>query len=176
MRDRYERAPTFAQFVESATKNQELWRAVYRLAKVPPELVARASALAGRWHLLILAEDWCGDAVNTIPIVTRLAEAMPNVDVRIVARDENPDLMDAHLTRGSRSIPVVMVLDEQFEERGWWGPRPRALQEWVLSTGLSMDKDARYREIRTWYARDHGHTTAEEILALMESAALSVSQ
>lgn len=169
MRDRYERASSFADFVAGATKNQDLWRAVHRLAKLPPELVARASAIPTRWHLLVLTEDWCGDAVNTVPIIVRLADAVPSIDARLLSRDANPDIMDAHLTRGSRSIPVVMALDAEFEERGWWGPRPRALQEWVLSTGLSMEKDARYREIRTWYARDHGRTTIEEIVTLLEN-------
>jgi hypothetical protein len=53
----------------------------------------------------VLSEDWCGDAVNSVPYLARLAELAPNLDLRVLARDENPDLMDAHLTRGSRSIP-----------------------------------------------------------------------
>lgn len=171
MRERFERAPSFAQFVDGARKNQELWRTVHRLATVPPELVARANALPGCWHLLVLAEDWCGDAVNTVPVIQRLVESAPALDLRILARDENPDLMDAHLTGTSRSIPVVMLLDDRYEERGWWGPRPSALQAWVMSDGLAMDKDARYREIRRWYARDHGRSTADEIISLVERAA-----
>jgi hypothetical protein len=79
--------------------------------------------------------------------------------------------MDTHLTNGSRSIPVVMVLDEHYEERGWWGPRPRELQEWVLSEGLRLPVDERYRRVRSWYARDQGRTTLEEMVTLLESAA-----
>ncbi len=81
--------------------------------------------------------------------------------------------MDAHLTGTSRSIPVVIVLDDQFQERGWWGPRPTVLQQWVLGEGHSLEKDARYREIRTWYARDKGRTTLEGVLAVMERSAAS---
>lgn len=173
--ERYERAMTFAEAVERARKNQELWRAVYRLGNVSPELAARVRALPGRWHLLVLSEDWCGDAVNTVPLVARLAEAAPNVDLRILPRDENPDLMDSHLTGRSRSIPVVMALDERYRERGWWGPRPRELQSWVLSEGLAMDKDPRYHAIRSWYARDHGRTTLTEIVDMMERGAAAAS-
>jgi hypothetical protein len=172
LQERYNKALTFEQFVDGARKNQDLWRGVYRLAKVPQEYVERVKAvIPGQWHLLVLAEDWCGDAVNSVPLIVRLAEASGNVDVRLLARDKNPDIMDQHLTNGSRSIPVVMVLDEAFEERGSWGPRPHPLQEWMLSTGLQMPSEPRYHEARTWYARDRGLTTLEEVVGLLESAA-----
>ena len=135
------------------------------------DYVRRVSSLPGRWHLLVLSEDWCGDAVNTVPIVARLVERCPNVDMRVLARDVNPDLMDAHLTGGSRSIPVIIVLDEAYEERAWWGPRPTALQRWVSGQGQLLEKTARYREARTWYARDRGRTTLDEVVSMLERAA-----
>jgi hypothetical protein len=174
LKDRFENAPRFAQFLASAEKNATLWRDTYRLTRVPPETVSRADALAGRWHLLVLNEDWCGDAVNTIPHLARLAELSRNVDLRVLGRDANPDLMDAHLSStGARAIPVVIVLDEAFEERGWWGSRPGALQRWVMEEGLALEKDERYRYVRTWYARDRGRSTLDEVLTLMERAAAS---
>lgn len=166
-RARFETALTFEQFVAGANKNQELWRGIYRLAQVPPDLVGRVAALPAPRHLLILVEDWCGDAVNTVPPIVRLAEQAGTIDVRLLGRDANPDIMDAHLTTGSRSIPVVMVLDEQYIERGWWGPRPTELQNWVMRVGMQMPSPERYHEIRTWYARDHGRTTLQEVVALI---------
>jgi hypothetical protein len=171
MRDRYLGAMEFEEMLATATANQDLWAAVWRRAQVPEGLVQRLGAIGGAWHFLVLSEDWCGDAVNTVPIVARLAELAGNADLRVLARDSNLDLMDTHLTGSSRSIPVVIVLDEEFQERAWWGPRPRALQEWVLGPGKALDKDARYRDIRAWYARDKGRTTLEEVVAMVEAAA-----
>ena len=131
-----------------------------------------AAALGGAWHLLVLSEDWCGDAVNSVPVIARLAELAPNVDLRVLARDENLDLMDAHLSGTSRAIPVVIALDGEFNERGWWGSRPAPLQQWVTGPGKAMEKDARYREIRSWYARDKGRTTLEEVVGMMEKTAV----
>lgn len=170
MRDRYLGAPEFGEMLASATKNADLWAAVWRRTAIPDEFVQRVAALGGAWHLLVLSEDWCGDAVNTVPVVARLAELAPNTDLRVLARDENLDLMDAHLSGTSRSIPVVIVLDEEFNERGWWGPRPAALQQWVLGPGQALEKDVRYREIRSWYARDKGISTLQELVSLMERA------
>ncbi len=171
LRARYESALHFAEFLERAVKNAQLWRDTYRLVRVPSDAVARATAIGGRWHLLVMVEDWCGDAVNTVPHLARLAELAPNLDLRIVGREDNPELMDAHLTNGSRSIPIVLLLDEAFVERAWWGPRPRELQAWVVTEGRQLEKDERYRHVRTWYARDRGRTTVHEVLALAESAA-----
>ena len=171
MRDRYLGAMEFGEMLAMVTKHEALWASVWRRAEVPDELLARFAALGGAWHLLVLSEDWCGDAVNTVPVVARLAELAPNADVRVLARDANVDLMDAHLTGTSRSIPIVILLDEEFKEVAWWGPRPRALQAWVMGPGKALEPEAKYREVRAWYARDRGRSTLEELVALAESVA-----
>jgi hypothetical protein len=170
LRERYLGAPEFETMLAAAEKNAELWAAVWRRAVVPEEFVRRVAALGEAWHLLVLSEDWCGDAVNLVPLVARLAEACPNIlDLRLFPRDQNLDLMDAHLTGRSRSIPVVILLDEQYAECGWWGPRPAELQQWVLGPGQELPKDERYRETRRWYARDGGRSTLEEITRILEA-------
>ncbi len=171
LRTRYLAAPTFAESVAAATKDQDLWPMIHRTARVPAELVRRVESIGGDWHLLILSEDWCGDAVNTVPLLARLAELSSNLAVRVLPRDQNLDLMDAHLTNGSRSIPAAILLDAEFVERGWWGPRPAPLQRWVMHEGKALASEQRYPEIRKWYARDRGLTTLDEIVTLLMAAA-----
>ncbi len=171
MQEHWERAWTFPEMLARARSHRVLWGEIHDRARIPPALLERVAALGGRWYLLLLSEDWCGDAVNTVPVLARLAEAAPNLELRILARDQNPALMDTHLTGTSRSIPVAMVLDDDFREHGWWGPRPTPLQQWFLETGKHMPKEARYREMRGWYARDRGATTLAEVVALIERAA-----
>lgn len=170
MRARYESALTMEQFVAVAASNQELWASFGRRAVAAEDVVERANRLPGRRHLLVLLEDWCGDAVNTVPMIAALARASTTLDLRILSRDANLDLMDAHLTSGTRSIPVVIVLDEGYRELGWWGPRPTPLQSWVRSDGQLLEKAARYREVRRWYARDRAQTTLAELLSLLEGS------
>ena len=73
--------------------------------------------------------------------------------------------MDRYLTNGSRSIPVVIVLDEEFAELGHWGPRPAELQSWVMTNRLTIPKSELYPQVRRWYARDRGESTLREVLA-----------
>ena len=117
---------------DEVEKHPELWRGIYRTHDTPEWAAARVQETGGPWRLLVIAEDWCGDASNTVPVLARLAEAASNLDLRIVKRDAYPDLMDAYLTNGSQSIPLAIVLDEDSEPVGRWGPRPAELQDFVL--------------------------------------------
>jgi len=170
LRERFLAGESFARFLERPKKNSDLWNALYKRAKVSDETAARVAQVRYPWHLLILSEDWCGDSLNTLPAVARLTEATPLIDMRIISREANPDLMSSHLTGLSRSIPVIMVLDDDFNERGWWGPRPGPLQTWVMERGLTLPKDERYREVRTWYVRDHGETALNELIEIIAKA------
>lgn len=161
-------AVPLADAIAAAQKNRELWEAVYRGARVGPEALARAAALPGPRRLLAISEDWCGDAVNSLPYVARLAEATPGLALRVLARDEHPALMDAHLTDGARSIPIVLALDGAWTLLGAWGPRPAELQRWVLGPGRALDKAERYKEVRRWYARDRGRAIVGELLDVLE--------
>ena len=64
-----------------------------------------------------------------------------------------------------------MVLDASFEEKGWWGSRPRALQALVSTEWRELSKEDRYREVRHWYVSDKGVSTASEIAALLHEIA-----
>jgi len=169
LEQRFNEGETFADFLARPHQYRDLWNALYKHATVPEDLLARARKIQKPWHLLVLSEDWCGDSINTLPLIAKLTDDVPSLDLRILGRDANPDLMDAHLTGKSRSIPVIMLLDANYVERGSWGPRPRPLQEWVMAH-IELPKADRYKEVRTWYARDHGVTSLTEILDMIDGA------
>jgi hypothetical protein len=168
--ERFNSGSTFDELLARPKTNGDMWNAIYKRAALEPDAAARAKAINKRVNLLVLNEDWCGDSVNILPYVARLVEASNLIEMRIVGRDTNRDLMDAHLTGHSRSIPVVVVYDENFHELGWWGPRPAPLQQWMTTDGLALPKPDRYPLIRAWYARDKGRTIVSEILSIIEKA------
>jgi thiol-disulfide isomerase/thioredoxin len=167
---RYQAAPDFAAYLASVTKHAELWQALYRTAAVSPEAIEKMRGAATSVRLLVLSEDWCSDCFSTVPIIARLAERA-GIDLRVLARDANLDLMDAHLSSGTRSIPVVMALDAGFNVLSWWGPRPAALQRWYRGESLLLQSADRSRKKRAWYARDRGRTVVAEVLETVERAA-----
>jgi hypothetical protein len=159
-------AVTFDAFVAEAEKHVELWKGVYRTAMIPPETI---DPLRGRgpYRILVIAEDWCGDASNTVPVLARWADLTPELDLRIIKRDDYPTVMDDYLTNGTRSIPIAIVFDENGRELGFWGPRPGEVQAWVTEHKDRMPSKERYPHVRRWYARDRGRTTLDEVLAIM---------
>lgn len=82
-------------------------------------------------NILVITEDWCGDAMMNNPILQKVAEAA-TLDVRTVLRDENHALIDRHLTNGGRSIPIYLLLDQEGQILSTWGPRAAPLQEYVM--------------------------------------------
>ena len=168
----WDKALPFDSFVASCkAEHCGLWEGIYKLARVPDWALAAVPANAGR-KLVVIAEDWCGDASNTVPIIAKLAEMAPGLELRVIPRDENPELMDQYLTNGSRSIPIVIALSQDFEEIGHWGPRPTQLQAWVMANRGTTPKAELYPQVRKWYARDRGETTIREVL---EAAGLPVT-
>lgn len=170
---RFDGGLPFDEFVLMATENADLLASVRSRATAPPTYAARVEATGRQWRLLVLTEDWCGDGVNIVPWTDALARSTGNLDLRIIRRDEHLDLMDKHLTGGrARSIPIALLLDESGAERAWWGPRPTALQAWFITPEVqAMEKSARYRELRRFYARDRGRSILEELTSMIESVA-----
>jgi len=175
--DRFQQAQPYEAWLAASTQPKlvALQRSIRSRTEVAPALVERVTAVGRRWHFLLLSADWCSDAVSIEPWIDALCAETPLLSMRLLDRDQHLDLMDQHLTNGrSRSIPVVLVLDEQGVERAWWGPRPRALQAWVMSDAAqAMAPEVRFRETRRWYTEDRGRAILTELVALLERCAES---
>lgn len=169
-RARWDAAPRFPEYLALVVKNAELWQGVYRMAVVSPDAIERLRQLPGEWRLLALSEDWCSDCVSCLPVIARLAERS-GIDLAVLGRDANPDIMDAHLSSGARSIPTVAILDPEGRRRAWWGPRPSPLHRWMRNEGLFLPTTEQGRRKRAWYARDRGRTVVKEIVEAIERAA-----
>jgi hypothetical protein len=157
----WEKAERFSLFLQRSGSHRELWEGLYRIARIPDW--ARETLHGEPRKLLVLAEDWCGDASNIVPFLARWADDTAGLELRILRRDQYPEVMNQYLTNGSRSIPIVIVLDQDYQELGHWGPRPHELQAWVMNNRDILPKAELYPLIRKWYARDRGETTLREI-------------
>lgn len=164
----WEQALPFDGFLKESTTHCDLWTGLYRTALVPAWAKDEARRLGGSFRLIVLAEDWCGDASSTVPVVARFAEAV-GIDLRVLRRDEHPEVMDRYLgPNGARAIPVVIVLTGAMEEIGHWGSRPSELQAFITEQQARGRTSRDYfAEVRRWYAKDRGESTLREILAIM---------
>lgn len=116
---------------------------------------------------LIITEHWCGDASQINPIINKVAaESNGKINLRLVYRDENEELIDAHLTDGrSRSIPILLQLDQDYNLIDVYGPRPAEAQKLVKS--LLAAGEAYSIPLHTWYAKDKQQSIQDDLVGLL---------
>jgi len=161
-------------YLSSVEKNRDIWEANWRRAAVDDESAARFAALPGKRRVLVLTEDWCGDAARSVPVLAKAFAAAPLVEARYLLSDDHPAALSHNLTHGGRSIPIAIVEDERGHLLGTWGPRPAPLQALfrarrrALGVPKTEERAEFYAPIMRWYAEDGGKTTLAEILMILE--------
>ena len=127
----------------------------YTKASLTAEEKEFFSGLGQVKHILMLAENWCGDVHRNSPMIARIAEAMPGCELRVFLRDQNPDLTDCFLNNGYRSIPIVAFFDKDWNEIGRWIERPGAatqrafaIRATTVDVATEDKKDAAMAEFR----------------------------
>ena len=119
---------------------------------------------------LVLAETWCGDAAQVVPVINKMAEVSDKIDLRILLRDENEALMNLFLTNGTKSIPKLIMLDKKTNEViAYFGPRPKGAKQLIIDYKAihgMVDETAKI-ELQKWYLADKGISIQKEIVALM---------
>ena len=129
-KERFAQGLTYAEYKAQMTRNQERLLANEAAVVLEPADLAFFRQLPAPFHVLVLAEDWCGDVINNLPVLGRMAEASGKLDVRIFLRDQHLDIMDQYLKEGQfRSIPVFVVFDPNFQELGHWIERPASVSK-----------------------------------------------
>ncbi|WP_048919264.1 thioredoxin family protein [Rufibacter radiotolerans] len=97
------------------------------------DLVEQVQSLPQPQLWLVLTEAWCGDAAIHVPVLAAIAEQSTHITLRTILRTEQPQVMDAYLTNGGKSIPKLIALHaDTLQPLGSWGPRPKELQDYVL--------------------------------------------
>ncbi len=114
---------------------------------------------------LVLNEGWCGDAAQNLPVLNKMAELNENIQLEVILRDENLDIIDEYLTNGGRSIPKLIAIDENNEVLFSWGPRPKKMQDKVVElkkAGLPYAE-----EVHKLYAKDRAASIQAEFMTLL---------
>ena len=136
-----------------------------------PEDVRGTLALISRSSVwLVITEGWCGDSAQITPVLNAIARLSPRIDLRLLLRDDNPDVMEQYLTNGARSIPKLVCLEkESLREIFTWGPRPAELQQMVMQLVKdNVPKEEKGLIVQKWYNADGGRAIVSEIMALVK--------
>lgn len=164
--------PDQSEYILSyARLNLQRIRRIHKTVQVLPEVQQTAKQITQPLTLLFITEGWCGDAAQSLGVLEAIARLMPNTQVRVVLRDEHPDLIAHFLTNGGKAIPIVVLLDSQNNVLGHWGPRPALLQEQINKWKTEgFEKEQLIEQVHVWYTHDKTHTTQLDFLHTLQAA------
>jgi len=151
-RERFRQGMTFQQYLDQMGTNKEKFVQFLKEIKLRAEDREAVKKVGGKkLNVLVITEDWCGDALYNFPVLAKLLEGLPEVEMRVFLRDQNPDLMDQYLNRGIyRSIPVFAFFDENMNEVARFIERPPKVTEIIDQKMLEVRRALRAEHLEDW--------------------------
>lgn len=172
-----DKALSYEAYVALLDDNLALHQRHYDKCEIPAEAAHRLEQMKPL-TILVLTEPWCGDSLAIFPVVRKMAETAGGWTIKVLTRDENPELMDQFLTRGGRAVPIFLFLDTGGALLLRWGPRPKAAQDIFEQYRQrfiegKMEKMEIIKKIRNFYSKDRGQSIINELLSTFEETNLS---
>jgi hypothetical protein len=128
-----------------------------------------AKKIVSRQNWILISEPWCGDASHIVPFIDMISKLSDKIDLKIQLRDSDSEI-DKYLTHGGKSIPMLIIRNENGEDLAIWGPRPKECQEIfqeMKSQGLEFEQQK--VKLQEWYNNDKGQSLQLELLKVLEN-------
>jgi len=163
-----DKTESLADYTKLNNKRMKRWD---KTTKISEQAKEKISSFSKSTTWLIITESWCGDAAHVIPVINKIAELNSNINVKIVLRDDNLELMDMFLTNGGRAIAkVIMLNDETGEVISTYGPRPSEATNLVNEYKEKHGKlTPEFKEdLQQWYNKNKGQNIIEDMIAVLD--------
>ena len=154
--------------VDYTKLNISRMKRIAKTTKLSDDIIQKVKSINHPITWLVLTEGWCGDAAQNLPIIEAIANLNENIDLRVVLRDENPELMNAYLTNGNMAIPKLIQIEDE-EVTNTWGPRPtiatKMVADYKAANGTLTPEFK--KDLQIWYNKDKGENTIQDIMSLL---------
>jgi hypothetical protein len=158
-------------YINYTKLNESRMHRLDKTLQVIDEVKTYLENLKKEYIWLVLAETWCGDAAQVLPVINKMAQVSDKIELRILLRDDNEAVMNLFLTNGTKSIPKLIILDKESGEVVTdFGPRPIEAKQLIMdykATNGVVDETAKI-ELQKWYLANKGVAIQQEILDLIK--------
>ncbi|ASV30502.1 thioredoxin family protein [Maribacter cobaltidurans] len=157
----------YVNYTKLNAKRMQRWDKTLRF---DDEVINKIKSVYVKVNWLVLTESWCGDASPALPVMNKISELNPNITLKVVIRDEHPELMRHFLTNGAMSIPKLIQLEPETQRvLGTWGPRSTKATHLVDAFKKEHGAlTAEFREsLQIWYNKDKGQSILQDLLNLL---------
>jgi hypothetical protein len=188
---------TFREYILNLTVEQRLFlERRYEAVRISPALQSHLATYPLWLYWVLLVNDETPDTMMVLPIVQRLAELCPRIDLRILSDEADMaalnELVDDEINLeedlAEIDMPHLFIFDEEWNQQAQWGPRPQAaedrLDQWLSAhpdyEPLLADDEVEDPErlealiveltdqMRLWYNDDLTAACAAEIATILE--------
>lgn len=192
----FSRALRYSEFVQRSPRFARLLRTRYDESRLGPAVQLAAVAFPETLNILALISEEDPDTLAVLPIIARLADAGPRLQLRILCDEDDlsplatlaPDLDLATLI-DEWDLPQFLCFDEDWYQQAQWGPRPGSadvqVEKWLEANpeyeALAEDDTAEGRdrylalvdkllaEMRVWYNSGLTASCLDEWLELLRA-------
>lgn len=98
-------------------------------------------------------------------------ESNVKIEMKLVLRDENVELMNHFLTNKGKAIPKLIIIDKATGAVvADWGPRPQGAVDLIenYKEKFGVIGETAKADLQLWYLHDKGVSTQNEIIQLLE--------
>jgi len=136
----YNNGMSWAQFLDTAGESRERLESFYDAFDFDEDTL---TFFNGRTPLQVLAiaEAWCPDVIQNLAVAARICAEVPGMELSVVRREGNGELMGEYATEGKQRIPVIAFYDMTFRELARWAGRCRAADAWIFDEVLKGTRD-----------------------------------
>lgn len=163
-----EKTEALAAYTVLNNRRMKRWDKTLKISEAEKN---RILSFKGNVIWLVITESWCGDAAHVIPVLNKIAELSDNIDLKLVFRDDNEELMNHFLTNGGKAIAKLIMIDKKSNEvLETFGPRPSEATKLVEDYKNEHGKlTPEFKErLQLWYNKDKGQNVILDILDLLK--------
>jgi hypothetical protein len=130
----WDNAVDYKKFLKGARENIELMKARYDGFQLIEHDTEILKGIQNDIQILVIGNDRCDDTAGNVPILAKLAEVSPKIELRILDSDSNAQYHQQFKVNGKRKTPVVLFLSKDLQELCRWVERPNAAYK-VINEG-----------------------------------------
>ncbi len=168
---------TFHEFIKAGSEEeQDRFLLYYRKSEKKFAPDEYRIDLNHQVNLILLATTWCWDSQTNVPIIERIAEHSPKVEMKIFNKDDYPFL--AEVINGGEKVPQLLIFTKDFYYIDRWVERSTKTYELYAETRKELgwnpeNKQEFSKEYRKRYLKNQRELEAsviEEIHTFLKRA------
>jgi thiol-disulfide isomerase/thioredoxin len=114
----------FQSYINSgAPAHTDRWHKAYNNTLLSEDQKKFLATFVRKINILVISGTWCGDCVRQCPIIAKIAENCPTMQLKFLDNQANPELANELRIHGASRVPVAVVLSEDFFEVSRFGDR-----------------------------------------------------